>query len=590
MGKFQIRIAGFGGQGVVTAGKVFGLAAALYEGKNTVNTQSYGPESRGGACRSEVVTSESDILYPRVRFSDVLVTLSRPAFEAYASNMEPGSLLILDPNSVQGDFSHLPCRVFKIPTAQIAHKMGRIQTQNMVVLGALQQLTKIVSIGALEQAIRDSTPENTWELNIRAFREGIRYARGLDESEAAPEREEIEWREELKESRKLITLTNDGVLAPGEYFIQGSEAVMEGALMAGCRCYAGYPITPASEIMEAAARRMPQAGGYFIQMEDELASACSLIGASWSGAKAMTATSSPGFSLMQEAISFAIMTETPFLIVDVQRPGPGQGYITSSQEDVMQARWGHHGEGSLIALAPASVQEMFDLTIESFNYAEKWRVPVIMLADEAVAHMRERIVVPPRDKIRLISRARPQEANISPADYLPLGGSEVPLMAGFGDGYQIDVVSLVHTPDGRVSGYNSQLHLDTVRRIAQKIENNADRIARIETQFLEGARRVVLCYGAPSRSSLEAVMEAREHGHSDVGYIRLVTLWPFPEETLRDLIPAGVKNIIMPEMNLGMMIHPLREALRDRVEKFIPVPSLGTIHTPELILEAIDSG
>jgi len=589
MGKFQIRIAGFGGQGVVTAGKVLGLAAALYEGKNTVNTQSYGPESRGGACRSEVVISDEEILYPRVRFSDVLVTLSRTAFETYAPDMAPGSLLLLDPNSIQGDFSHLPVRIVQIPTAQIAHTLGRPQVQNMVTLGALQRLTQIASVGALEQAIRDTTPENTWELNIRAFREGIRYASALDASGAALESEPTDREDAAKGSRESIALTDDGVLTPGEYFIQGSEAVMEGALMAGCRCYAGYPITPASEIMEAAARRIPQVGGYFIQMEDELASACSLIGASWSGAKAMTATSSPGFSLMQEAISFAIMTETPFVIVDVQRPGPGQGYITSSQEDVMQARWGHHGEGSLIALAPASVQEMFDLTVEAFNYAEKWRVPVIMLADEAVAHMRERIVVPPRDKIWLLSRARPQEADIPPVDYLPLGGREVPLMAGFGDGYEINVVSLVHMPDGRVSAYNSELHLDVVRRKARKIEDNADRIARIETRFLEGARRVVICYGAPSRSSMEAVKEAREHGNRDVGYIRLVTLWPFPEDTLRDLIQAGVKSIIMPEMNLGMMIHPVREALRDRVETFIPVPSLGTIHAPELILEAIDS-
>lgn len=588
MSKFQIRIAGFGGQGVVTAGRILGLAAAIYEKKNVVNTQSYGPESRGGACRSEVVISPNDILYPRVRSSDVLVTLSRTAFDVYGPTMAPGSLLILDPNSVQGDFSSLPVRVFKIPTAQIAHKLGRIQVQNMVALGAIQQLTKVIAVDALEQAIRDATPAHTWELNIRAFREGIRYTREQTESQEAQQWESMEQKSG-KGSKKLIALTEAGLLASGEYFLQGAEAVMEGALMAGCRCYAGYPITPASEIMEAAARRLPQAGGYFIQMEDELASACSLIGASWAGAKAMTATSSPGFSLMQEAISFGIMTETPFVIVNVQRPGPGQGYITSSQEDVMAARWGHHGEGSLIALAPASVQEMFDLTVEAFNYAETWRVPVIMLADEAVAHMRERMVVLPRENIRVVNRARPQEAGISPENYLPLGGRTVPFMASFGDGYQIDVVSLIHTPDGRVNSYSPQLHLDVVRRKVQKIEDNAGQIARLEARFLEGARRLVVCYGASSRPSLEAVTEARELGHLDVGYLRLVTLWPFPEETLRNLIPPGVKSIIMPEMNLGMMIHPVREALRDRVEKFVPVPSLGTIHTPDMILEAINS-
>jgi len=175
-----------------------------------------------------------------------------------------------------------------------------------------------------------------------------------------------------------------GPLPPGDYYLFGSDACVEGAILAGCRYYAGYPITPASEIMEKAAERMPQVGGRFIQMEDEISSACSLIGASWAGTKAMTATSGPGFSLMMEAVSFAIISETPFLIVNVQRPGPGQGYITSSQEDVMQARWGHHGGGALIALAPSSVQEMFDFTIQAFNYGEEWRVPVILLADETV--------------------------------------------------------------------------------------------------------------------------------------------------------------------------------------------------------------
>jgi len=588
MSKLQVRIAGFGGQGVVTAGRVLGMAAAIYEGKNTVNTQSYGPESRGGACRSEVVISDTDLLYPRVRSSDALIALSRTAFDVYGPNMAPGSLLIVDPNSVQGDFADLPVRVFFIPAAQIAYKLGNIQAQNMVALGALQQLTGVVSLDSLAQAIRDAMPEHTWDQNIRAFLEGAQHARELNAPHAAPTERAL-YCKAGESPRASLPLLDTGVLAPGNYFLQGSEAVMEGAFMAGCRCFGGYPITPASEVMEAAARRMPQTGGYFIQMEDELAAACSLIGASWSGAKAMTATSSPGFSLMHEAISFAIMTETPFLIVDVQRPGPGQGYITSSQEDVMAARWGHHGEGSLIVLAPASVQEMYDLTVEAFNYAEAWRTPVIMLADEAVAHMRERIAVPPRESIRIVDRPRPQDEGISKEEYLPLGGRTVPPMAAFGDGYQVDVVSLIHTPDGRVNTYSSQLHMDVVRRKLQKIEDNASRIAKLETRFLEGARSLVVCYGASSRSSLEAVMEARDRGRSDVGYLRMVTLWPFPEETLRRLVPPGVQRIIMPEMNLGMMIHPVREALRDRMEKFVPVPSLGTIHTPEMILEAIEA-
>ena len=210
-----------------------------------------------------------------------------------------------------------------------------------------------------------------------------------------------------------------GPLPPGDYYLFGSDACVEGAILAGCRYYAGYPITPASEIMERSAQRMPQVGGRFIQMEDEISSACSLIGASWAGKKALTATSGPGFSLMMEAVSFAIMSETPFVIVNVQRPGPGQGYINSSQEDVMQARWGHHGGGSLIALAPASVQEMYDFTIAAFNYAEEWRVPVILLADETVAHMREKLTVPPKSAVRVFNRVKPQDLKIFPADFLP---------------------------------------------------------------------------------------------------------------------------------------------------------------------------
>ena len=194
------------------------------------------------------------------------------------------------------------------------------------------------------------------------------------------------------------------LIQPGIHYLQGSQACVEGAIIAGCRVYGGYPITPASEVMEHAAKRIPQVGGRFIQMEDEIASACILLGASWGGAKAMTATSSPGFSLMQETISYGIMSETPLVIVDVQRPGPGQGYVTTSQEDVMQARWGHHGEGSIIALAPASVQEMFEFTIEAFNLSEKWRTPVLLMAEETVAHMRERLIVPPLENIKIDNR------------------------------------------------------------------------------------------------------------------------------------------------------------------------------------------
>ena len=380
-----------------------------------------------------------------------------------------------------------------------------------------------------------------------------------------------------------------GPLPPGDYYLFGSEACVEGAIFAGCRYYAGYPITPASEIMEKAAERLPQVGGRFIQMEDEISSACSLIGASWAGGKAMTATSGPGFSLMMEAVSFAIMSETPLVIVNVQRPGPGQGYITSSQEDVMQARWGHHGGGPLIALAPSSVQEMFDFTLQAFNYAEEWRVPVILLADETVAHMRERLTVPPPEGVRIINRLKPQNLGIPPEKFLshePYEG-KVPPMPAWGDGYHINVVGLVHHPDGNVTKYSPEMHMACVTRIHRKIEDSADEISQVEGFFLQGCRNLVVAYGTTARSALEAVQELRAQGMNDLGFLRLKTLWPFPDNKLRSLV-GRVENIFFPEMNLGYMIHPLRESLGDRAKQFISIPSLGQLHSPDLIINKIE--
>lgn len=375
-------------------------------------------------------------------------------------------------------------------------------------------------------------------------------------------------------------------IKPGVYYFQGAEACAEGALLAGCRVYAGYPITPATEIMEHLAIRLPQVGGRFIQMEDEIGSAALLLGASWAGAKAMTATSSPGFSLMQEVISFAVMTETPLVIVDVQRPGPGQGYISTSQEDVMQARWGHHGEGPVIALSPASVQDMFDFTVKAFNLAEKWRTPVLLMAEETVAHMRERIVIPAREEMEIIDRIRPQDLGIVPQDFLPYGHGTVPPMAIWGQGYNVNHVSLVHHADGNVTRYNSEVHLENVSRIHRKIEGNVDEIAEVEGHFLKDCRHLLICYGSVSRTGIEAVIEAREKKGIALGFIRLKTLWPFPERRLREMVP-GVDTILVPEMNLGMMKHPITEALRDRCQKVVAVPSLGSLHTPEAILASI---
>jgi 2-oxoglutarate ferredoxin oxidoreductase subunit alpha len=280
------------------------------------------------------------------------------------------------------------------------------------------------------------------------------------------------------------------------------------------------------------------------------------------------------------------MTETPLVIVDVQRPGPGQGYISTGQEDVMQARWGHHGEGSIIALSPASVQDMYDFTIEAFDLSERWRTPVLLMAEETTAHMRERLVVPPPGDSTRIDRIRPQDLGIAPEDYLPYGHAEVPPMPAFGDGYAVNHVSLVHHPDGNVTRYSPTVHFENVSRIHHKIEDHVGEIARLHARWVEDCRHLVICYGAVSRTGVEAVLEAREQRGIALGFIRLETLWPFPEEQLRALVPE-VDTIFVPEMNLGMMKHPITAALRDRCRRIVSIPSLGSLHSPELILGRI---
>jgi 2-oxoglutarate ferredoxin oxidoreductase subunit alpha len=392
-----------------------------------------------------------------------------------------------------------------------------------------------------------------------------------------------------RDRKGVVSSPDLGLLKPGKYYLQGNQACIEGALMAGCRVYAGYPITPAVETMEYASQRFPQAGCRFIQMEDEIASACALIGSSWGGAKAMTATSGPGFSLMQEAISIGVMSETPMVIVDIQRAGPGQGYITASQQDIMQARWGHHGDGPIIALAPSSVQEMFDFTIEAFNLSEQWRTPVLVMAEETVGHMREPVLVPHTDAIETIERKKPQDLGISPRDYLPWGHDTVAPMANWGEGYNVNFVALVHLEDGNITKYSPQANYHCVERLQRKIEGNVREIARIETKFLEDCKHLIICYGAVSRTGMEAVIEARGMSGLEIGYIRLVTLWPFPEEQLREIV-GEVNTIFVPEMNLGMMRHPITEALRDRCRKVVSIPSLGTLHSPEYILSKVREG
>ncbi|MCF2137388.1 MAG: 2-oxoacid:acceptor oxidoreductase subunit alpha [Candidatus Thorarchaeota archaeon] len=338
-------------------------------------------------------------------------------------------------------------------------------------------------------------------------------------------------------------------------FTMGDVACAEGALSAGCRYFGGYPITPATEIAEWMSRRMPELGGAYVQYEDEIASITSVIGASWTGTKAMTATSGPGISLMQEAVGLAVMTETPLVIVNIMRGGPSTGQPTRGQQgDVMQAKWGSHGDYQIIALTPASVQEMFDQTVQAFNLAEQYRVPVFVLADETVGHMRERLVIPDEKDLKIVSRKKP---TVSPEEYLPFKADEdlVPPMATFGSGYQFYATGLTHDERGYPSD-KEHIQIELITRLSDKIRKNSDKIIDLERFQLDDADIAVIAYGTPSRSAKRAIRMAREEGIK-VGLLRLKTVWPFPEKTIMDL--AGeVKQIIVAEQNLGQVYHMVR--------------------------------
>ncbi len=333
--------------------------------------------------------------------------------------------------------------------------------------------------------------------------------------------------------------------------MQGNEACVEGAIAAGMRFYAGYPITPSTEIAELSAERLPLVGGRFIQMEDEIGGMAAIIGASLTGAKSMTATSGPGFSLKQENIGYASIAEVPCVIVNVQRGGPSTGMPTSpAQGEVMQARWGTHGDHPTIALTPSSVRETFDLTIKAFNFAEKYRTPVILLMDEVIGHMREKIQLPDISEIEIINRKRP---DCSSEEYLPYKADDdlVPPMADFGTGYRYHVTGLVHDETGFPS--NSTAEADKlIRRLSDKIEMHRDEIESWEEENTEDAEVLILSYGCVARSSKSAMNILRERGIK-AGTFRPITIWPFPEKRLRELA-AKVKTIVVPEMNLGQLV------------------------------------
>lgn len=331
--------------------------------------------------------------------------------------------------------------------------------------------------------------------------------------------------------------------------MQGNEACVEGALKAGMRFYAGYPITPSTEIAEISSVELPKVGGKFIQMEDEIAGISAAVGAALTGVKSMTATSGPGFSLKQEGIGFAVMTEIPCVIVNVQRGGPSTGLPTSpAQGDIMQARWGIHGDHSIIALYPSSVREIYDTTIRAFNLAEKYRTPVILLLDEVIGHMRERFEIDDDEEIEIIDRVRPICDPSEYKAYKVLEGELVPQMADFGQGYRYHVTGLVHIETGFPSG-NEKIAETLIRRLISKIEDNIDDIVEFEEYMLEDADTAIVSFGASARSSKAAVDRLREEGYK-IGLFRPITIWPSPEKQLIEL-SKKVNRIIAVEMNAG---------------------------------------
>jgi 2-oxoglutarate ferredoxin oxidoreductase subunit alpha len=366
--------------------------------------------------------------------------------------------------------------------------------------------------------------------------------------------------------------------------LQGNEACAEGALYAGCTFFAGYPITPSTEVAESLAKRLPLIRGVFLQMEDEIAAIAAVIGGSLAGRKSLTATSGPGFSLKQENIGFAALTEIPCVIVNVMRGGPSTGVPTGpGQSDIMQCRWGTHGDHPAICLTPAYVQEIFSETVRAFNLSEKYRTPVIIAFDEIVGHMRERIEIPEQGVLPIVDREKPE---CSPEEYLPYddSGGDVPPMANFFEGYRYHVTGLNHGPDGFPVNASPRIHTDELR-LMRKVEANKKDIIRYE-EFLTGdADVVVFGYGVSGRSARTAVELARAEGIK-VGLFRPLTIWPFPEEEV-STIASRVKSIVVPELSLGQIIFEVERCAkgRSRVEGIYRVD--GDPITPAQILEKV---
>ncbi len=372
----------------------------------------------------------------------------------------------------------------------------------------------------------------------------------------------------------------------GPRLLQGNEACVEGALAAGLRFFAGYPITPSTEIAELCSLRLPQVGGKFMQMEDEIASMAAACGGSLAGRKSMTATSGPGFSLKQENLGFAAQAEIPVVVVNVQRVGPSTGMPTSAaQGDVMQARWGIHGDHEMVALSPSSVLECYTLTVEAFNIAERLRTPVVMLMDEMVGHLREKVQLP--ETVNVVDREKP------PADkgaYKPYGRGQgalddVPPLAALGQGYRFHVTGLTHGEDGFPTN-NPVVGEKQVSRICRKISDRRDELSIVEEFLADDAEVFVVAYGGTARSAKAAVKEARALGIK-AGLVRVISLWPFPEKAIAKIKAKSPKKVIVCEMNLGQYVLPVKRVLGD----VCPVSQVnriaGKFVEPDNILESI---
>lgn len=374
-----------------------------------------------------------------------------------------------------------------------------------------------------------------------------------------------------------------GVLS-GDHFIDGDHAACEGALAAGCRFLAGYPITPSTEVAERFAQRIPLIGGMFIQMEDEIASSIAILGAAWAGRKVMTVTSGPGLSLMMEHIGYAAMTETPCVIVDVQRAGPSTGLPTlPAQGDMMQVKWGSHGCYEPIAICPNSPQECFDLMIKAFNLAEQFRVPVFFMMDEVVGHMTERVTIPEASEIEIVER---RWTGKKPGDYKPYEAGEdlVPDMIKAGDGYNVHVTGLTHDERGYPS-MTVPAQTKLVERLTNKIVKNRSRLVDVREDGVEDADVVVVSFGITSRVVAPAIEEARRRGVR-VGHLRLVIVWPFPADRIREL--AGrVKAFVVPELNLGQISLEVQREAGGRAAVLPVLHAGGTVHEPDAILQRI---